>query len=145
MNSKKTNTVTCEQCRHAGEAIRVTSKGNRKIDTDKLYCNNRHLPYESHPKDYSCGFGTMTITNANQQKTLKKIFDKPTPNDISWAKIESLITHIGCTIKYGKGSRVKFAKGAAFVNAHRPHPQNQTPIWVIEEIKIFLAKIGVTP
>ena len=85
------------------------------------------------------------ITNSKQRKTLKKIFTLPTPNDILWTDIESLLKHIGCVIEYNKGSRMTFKKDKEMIFIHRPHPQKQTPPETIKEIKNFLEDTGVTP
>jgi hypothetical protein len=86
------------------------------------------------------------VTNSKQLKTLIRIFMVPTPNDILWQAIESLLNHVGCTIKYrGNGSKLRITKDSAVLSEHRPHPSNQTPPFTVERIKKFLAKIGVTP
>jgi predicted RNA binding protein YcfA (HicA-like mRNA interferase family) len=86
----------------------------------------------------------MQITSSKQRKTLEKIFTEPTPNDIPWTTIESLLEHVGCETKYGRGSKASFKKDSKIVFIHRPHPQRQTPIGTVKEIKIFLEKLGVT-
>lgn len=87
----------------------------------------------------------MESLNGRQQKTLERIFARPTPNDILWADIESLLRHVGCTIEYRGGSKVRITKGALKRIEHRPHPGNQTPARTTERIKDFLMLIGVTP
>jgi len=87
----------------------------------------------------------MQPTGSKQRKTLERVFAQPTPNDVLWSDIESLLTHLGCTIKYLGGSRVRFAKGSERHFAHRPHPSNQTPSLTIKGIRNFLARIGAEP
>jgi len=87
----------------------------------------------------------MTITNSTQRATLTRIFKKPTPNDIPWNDIKSLLLYVGCNVKYGKGSRVSFQKENELLAVHSPHPQRQTPSETVKVVKDFLESIGEKP
>ena len=87
----------------------------------------------------------IAITNSKQLETLEKVFKLPTPNNILWTDIISLLKHVGCTIEYRGGSEVKATKGTKKMFEHRPHPSNQTPCRTVKTIRTFLTRIGVTP
>jgi hypothetical protein len=87
----------------------------------------------------------MQTTNSRQRRTLERIFAAPTPNDIPWPDIESLLKHIGCTIKHRDGSKITIMKDREKTHVHRPHPQTQTPDWTIKKIKKFIENIGAKP
>jgi hypothetical protein len=145
MNAKKTNTVTCEQCKHSRETC--DRKGNESWKT--LWCGSDDLPpgmkRTNHGKNFSCGYGKMAISNSQQKKTLERIFAMPTPNDILWTEIESFLNHTRCIVENRKGSRVLIQKDSNMIIIHRPHPGNQTPPDRIRSIKKFLAMKGITP
>jgi len=82
----------------------------------------------------------LEISNAKQRRTLERIFKQPTPNDILWSNIESLLK-----LEYREGSRVKITKGNITHRCHRPHPSNQTKPHTVEGIRNFLDEIGVKP
>jgi hypothetical protein len=86
----------------------------------------------------------MQINNSKQRKTLGKIYTHPIPNDIPWTRIISLCSHIGCTIEYGKGSKVTIKKDAAKIFCHSPHPNKETPESTVAAIKEFLEQLEVT-
>jgi hypothetical protein len=48
--------------------------------------------------------------NSKQKKTLAAVFAEPTPANIEWQAIESLLVAVGCEIVEGTGSRVRFVK-----------------------------------
>lgn len=138
--NRQTNTITCEQCKYS-----VIPQDRATERT--LLCNNPNptLQRSISKKTFSCGYGIMKVTNSKQRRTLEKIFEKPTPNNILWKDIESLLNHIGCMLKYPGGSIAKISKGEARILDHRPHPGNQTPSRTTGRIRIFLADIGVMP
>ncbi|MDY7002375.1 MAG: type II toxin-antitoxin system HicA family toxin [Thermodesulfobacteriota bacterium] len=83
--------------------------------------------------------------SAKQEKTLERIFERPTRADIDWSKIESLFRAHGAEIKSGKGSRVKIWLNGKSAHVHKPHPQKQAPKWLIEELRDFLDNLGIRP
>jgi len=82
---------------------------------------------------------------ARQRKTLLRMFEDSTPNDIPWDDIKSLLENIGCIVKNGRGSRVYFGRDGIYENLHKPHPSNQTPRDTVKRVVRFLQKIGVKP
>ena len=83
--------------------------------------------------------------NSKHAKTLAAIFEKPTPATLEWARIESLLMGVGCTVIEGKGSRVKFCHGTTVASFHRPHPAKEAKAYQVEDARAFLTLIGVTP
>ncbi len=63
--------------------------------------------------------------NSKQRKTLESIFSKPTPANVEWARIESLLMAVGCKCVEGSGSRVRFVRGTTIGTFHRPHPAKE--------------------
>lgn len=83
--------------------------------------------------------------NNKQKKTLAAIYEEPTKSTIEWADIESLLRSIGCEVKEGKGSGVKFKKDGRQLRVHRPHPEREAKRYQVEDAREFLEKLGVKP
>jgi hypothetical protein len=85
-------------------------------------------------------------TNAKQRKMLQRLFAHPTPNDILWADILSLLRHLGYTIETRRGSAYSFQKGIGLpLVEHGPHPSRQTHQDSVRRIRKFLEKNGDAP
>jgi len=86
------------------------------------------------------------LKNKKQQETLRRIFEKPTPNNILWRDIESLLRHLGFAIRYQGGSVFHVSgTGCKPINVHRPHPGNQTYPVVVKTIRRYLEEMGIRP
>lgn len=83
--------------------------------------------------------------NSKQSKTLEAVFAKPTKANLEWDRIESLLIAIGCKVIEGNGSRVRFSLGDAVVTFHRPHPAKEAKKYQVDDARVFLTTIGVTP
>jgi hypothetical protein len=83
--------------------------------------------------------------NSKHRKALEAIFSKPTPSALEWARIESLLVAVGCTVVEGSGSRVRFVLGQHVGTFHRPHPAKEAKPYQVVDAKTFLTLIGVTP
>lgn len=83
--------------------------------------------------------------NSKHRKTLEAIFSKPTTSSLEWARVESLLVAVGCVVIEGRGSRVRFACGERLISFHRPHPAKEAKPYQVEEVRTFLAAIGVNP
>ena len=82
--------------------------------------------------------------NSKQRATLTRIFENPTPTDIPWADIESLITALGGTVVSRKrGSRVGFVLGDHRATLHSPHPERQTGVKTTQAVRDFLEQSGI--
>ena len=70
------------------------------------------------------------------EKMRDRICASPTPADITWAEISSLLRKLGYTELSGAGSRRKFYNAARdlLINCHQPHPQPTMPRYAVEAI-----------
>ena len=79
------------------------------------------------------------------RRTLERVFTGPTPSDIRWADIESMLEAIGVEVSERAGSRQLLKKGAERIIVHRPHPSPQTGRATVRSIAMFLRTLGVAP
>ena len=49
--------------------------------------------------------------------------ERPTPADIRWAKIESLLNALGVNLVERAGSKIQLVKGPESMVVHRPRPK----------------------
>lgn len=87
----------------------------------------------------------MSDLSSRHQKTLARIFEKPTRSDIEWKDIESLFKHLGAILKEGNGSRLRVALNGRKNSFHRPHPQKETNQPTVRDVCDFLKNAGVEP
>lgn len=83
--------------------------------------------------------------NAKHKKTLAAIFASPTPRSISFRDVSALLTASGCTIKQGRGSRIRFIYGQSILTLHEPHPGKEIKEYQVRMVGDFLSGIGVKP
>ncbi len=84
--------------------------------------------------------------NNKQRKILKRIFDKPTKSDIKWQEVVSLLNGVGATIHdSASGSRVGISYENVRMVLHKPHPQKEINKYVVDDLRDFFTRIGVTP
>jgi len=69
----------------------------------------------------------------------------PTPSNIPWADIESLIEALGGEISEGSGSRIRIKLNGIRAVFHRPHPQKETDKGSVKSVRRFLENGGVKP
>jgi hypothetical protein len=83
--------------------------------------------------------------NARQAKTLAAIFGHPTPGNIRWNEIVSLIRAVGDVDEKRSGSRVAFTvNGLTHIN-HKPHPGSEVGRASVRDIRDFLKDAGIIP
>ena len=85
------------------------------------------------------------VVNARQQRTLQRIFSRPTPSDMRWTEIEALLVAAGVEVTERAGSRVGLKKDNERMVVHRPHPQPEVGKATVRAIARFLAAVGVQP
>jgi hypothetical protein len=92
--------------------------------------------------------------NSKQRKTLESIFSRPTPKNLPWNDIESLLQAVGCKVIEGEGSRVSFrmtlihddkSQEVFREDFHRPHPGKEARAYQIENARKFLTRMGQVP
>ena len=76
------------------------------------------------------------------QRTLERMQTTPTPADIRWAEVESLLVALGIAMVERAGSRVQLAKGTDSMVVHRPHPRPVVGRDTIRDIVRFIEFIG---
>jgi len=79
------------------------------------------------------------------QKTLERIFARPTPANINWADIESLFIELGAEVSEREGSRIGVRLFGARRVFHRPHPSSNTDKGAVASIRNWLKTNGVEP
>jgi hypothetical protein len=79
------------------------------------------------------------------QGTLEAIFSRPTPANIRWDDVVSLLKSLGGIVSEREGSRVAVELNGRFAIIHRPHPQKEVKRTSIRDIRGFLEAAGVTP
>ena len=70
---------------------------------------------------------------------------KPTPSNIEWTQIESLLLALGAEVSEGEGSRVRIKLNGVRAVFHRPHPEKETDKGAVNSMKRFLQTAGVKP
>ena len=65
----------------------------------------------------------------------------PTPADIRWTEIESLLNALGVALVERAGSRVQLVKGSDSIVVHKPHPRPETRRETIRDILRFIERI----
>ena len=78
-------------------------------------------------------------------RTLQRIFSRPTPANVQWAEIESLMRAVGVDVIEAEGSRVHLVAKSLALVVHRPHPRPEVGGATVQVIREFLREIGVTP
>ena len=85
----------------------------------------------------------LLTMNSKNQKTLESIFKRPTPSNIQWVDIESLLLSIGAIITEGSGSRIRVKLNDVRAVFHRPHPEKVTDKGAVNSVRRFLENAGV--
>ncbi|MDR1662249.1 MAG: type II toxin-antitoxin system HicA family toxin [Azoarcus sp.] len=83
--------------------------------------------------------------NSKHRKTLVAIFADPINGALEWARIESLLLAVGCTVTERAGSAVMFSRDGFVLQVHRPHPQRDALRYRVREVREFLRDLGVVP
>ncbi len=65
----------------------------------------------------------------------------PTPADIRWAEIESLLTALGVNMIERAGSRVQMVKGSDSIVVHRPHPRSEARRDTVRDLVRFIERM----
>ena len=76
---------------------------------------------------------------------MERIFARPTPPNIRWAEVESLMRALDVEVLEGAGSRVRLSKDSIRRVIHRPHPSPYLARAAVRNIAVFLTDIGVEP
>ena len=82
---------------------------------------------------------------AKHQRTLERMFARPTPAGIRWPDIEAMLRAADVEISERSGSRVLLKKGPERMIVHRPHPAPEAGRATVRDIVAFLEAAGVRP
>ena len=82
---------------------------------------------------------------AKHRRTLTRVYERPTPADIRWDEMESLLGACGVKVFDRSGFRAGLSKGSARVVVHRPHPRPTIGRATVRDIAAFLKAVGVEP
>ena len=82
---------------------------------------------------------------SKHQKTLERIFARPTPATMEWKHVEALFLALGAQTVEGDGSRVRFFLNGVVATFHRPHPAKEAKPYQIRDAKAFLLEAGGKP
>lgn len=85
------------------------------------------------------------ILRAKHRRTLIRVYERPTPADIRWEEMESLLRASGFEVVERSGSRVGLGKGSERIVIHRPHPRPTIGRATVRDIAAFLKVVGVEP
>lgn len=85
------------------------------------------------------------VLSSAHQETLLQIFKSPTPRNLEWRKVESLLIAAGCQVIEGRGSRVRFEKDGKVATFHRPHPAKEAKPYQLKDARAFLELLEVKP
>lgn len=76
------------------------------------------------------------------RRTLERMRTVPTPADIRWADIVSLLSALEIDRFERAGSRAQLVKGAHSMVVHRPHPRPGTRRDTVRDIVKFIERTG---
>ncbi len=76
------------------------------------------------------------------RQTLERMRATPTPVDIRWTEIETLLNALGVNLVERAGSRIQLAKGSESIVVHRPHPRPVARRDTVRDIVKFIERIG---
>ena len=79
-----------------------------------------------------------------KEKLIKRL--KSRPKDFEFEEAETLLKSLGFSISNkGKtsGSRVRFYKGNFSIDLHKPHPQKELPLALVNEIAKELERLDL--
>jgi hypothetical protein len=83
--------------------------------------------------------------NTKQRRTLERIFAQPTPAEIGWDDIESLLRALDVEFRQAAGSKLRIELNGMHTVLHVPHPRPVARRGRIEAVRDFLIKAGVRP
>ena len=78
------------------------------------------------------------------QRTLDAIFRRPTQSNIRWADIEALFSACGADMEERAGPRIMVELNGIKASFHRPHPGPNPNKAIVESVRDFLTRAGIT-
>ena len=91
-------------------------------------------------------FGTMIGTMlAKHQKTLERLFGKPTPTDLTWTDLASMLEAAQVKVNERPSGFVALVKAGEVMVLRPPHDKPLAVSATVRDIAGFLKAVGVTP
>jgi hypothetical protein len=81
--------------------------------------------------------------NSTQRKTLEAIFKHPSPANIIWNEVESLLEALEANVTQESSSRVRVELNQVRAVFHEPHPQKEIDKGAFEAVRDFLESAGI--
>lgn len=79
------------------------------------------------------------------EQILRSIFHDPSPHNLQWREVESLLKHLGAELENVAGARQRVRIGKVETVLHRPHHSNELDRAGIKHLREFLAQSGISP
>ena len=83
--------------------------------------------------------------NNKHRITLEKINRHPTPANVRWQDLVSLLKAVGVELSQGSGARVRLKATTERMVVHQPHPGPNTGKATIRDVAKFLKTLGIVP
>ncbi|HYN79389.1 MAG TPA: type II toxin-antitoxin system HicA family toxin [Lamprocystis sp. (in: g-proteobacteria)] len=83
--------------------------------------------------------------NRKHRATLAALFVAPTPANIVFADLESMVLALNGAIIEGRGSRVAFVLLGQRIDLHRPHPGKEARRYQVEQLRGWLTQLEIMP
>lgn len=80
-----------------------------------------------------------------QRAVLESIFREPSPGNLQWREVESLLEHLGASVEASHGARFRVVLNGREFFLHHPHHSNEFSRQAVKDLREFLAAAGVTP
>ena len=87
----------------------------------------------------------MAALRRKHERTLARIHQRPTPSDVRWHDLISMLKAAGVDLIELKGARVGLAKDGERMVIHRPHPRATVSRLTVRDVATFLTSSGVEP
>ena len=84
----------------------------------------------------------MPDLRRRHRRTLERMRSVPTPADIRWAEIESLLLALDAELEERAGSRVAISIGDETVVMHKPHPRPVMQRPAVRRLVRFIERTG---
>jgi predicted RNA binding protein YcfA (HicA-like mRNA interferase family) len=153
------NTVLKNRNDHDNDAIQWASEIMKNVPND---CLMRDAYTNLHPALLADSIAilmegatkpTHIKLSSQQQKTLRHIASKPTPNNVQYKDAVALLNAVGTETTHSRGSHVSFRKAISDgqttttyrVDLHKPHPGKELKKYQVDELINFFTQIGVLP
>ena len=80
---------------------------------------------------------------SKHERTLAALFEDPVRTNILWRDTASMLIHLGATLRYGAGSRVRVTLRGRRTTLHRPHPRKEVNSYTVRDLRAFLLLTGI--